>query len=74
MTNQAAGIEQAKSVQAHHLEHKDYYDMLDNVDARQQFFSKLTTIDENDHNEVNKVKSKLNSLIQHEIKEMGFAS
>jgi len=48
--------------------------MLDDVDARQQFFGKLTTIDENDNNELNKVKSKINSLIQHEIKEMGFAA
>jgi len=53
-------------------EDKAYFDMLDDVDARQQFFSKLTTIDENDNNELNKVKRKINSLIQHEIKEMAF--
>lgn len=74
MTNQAVGIMQQKENAAYHLEQKDYYDMLDDVDARQQFFGKLTTIDENDNNELNKVKSKINSLIQHEIKEMGFAA
>ena len=47
--------------------------MLDNVDARQEFFSKLTTIDPNDHSEVNKVKGKISSLIQNEIAEMDFA-
>lgn len=44
-------------------ENKDYYDMLDNVDARQEFFSKLTSTDPNDHSEVNKVKNKINKLI-----------
>ena len=74
MTNHTVGIMQKQQRDAYHAENKDYFDMLDDVDARQQFFSKLTTIDENDHNELNKVKSKINSLIQHEIKEMGFAA
>ena len=42
----------------------EYLDMLHNVDARQKFFAALTSHDPNKHAEVNKVKSKINSLIQ----------
>jgi len=36
--------EQAK----YDLKHKEYYDILDNTEARQAYFSKLAVADEND--------------------------
>lgn len=48
----------------HAAENAEYFDMLNNVDARQKFFSALTTHDASKHGEVNKVKSKINKLIQ----------
>lgn len=51
---------------------KEYFDTLSNMDARQKFFSKLTSPDASKHSEVNKVKSKINSLIQQEIAELDF--
>lgn len=45
----------------------EYFSMLNDVDARQQFFAALTSEDPSKHAEVNKVKSKINKLIQEEI-------
>ena len=53
-------------------ENKHYTDMLGDVDARQKFFSALTTPNSSDHSEVASVKSKIAALIQQEIDEMGF--
>lgn len=50
----------------------EYIETLNNLDARQKFFQKLTTPDEGNHSEVNKVRAKIASLIQHEIAEMDF--
>lgn len=50
----------------------DYLEMLNDQDARQKFFSALTTHDTSQHSEVNMVKSKISKLIQQEIGEMDF--
>ena len=50
----------------------DYLEMLNDQDARQKFFSALTTHDPSQHSEVNMVKGKISKLIQEEIGEMDF--
>ena len=51
---------------------KDYYEMLNDVDARQKFFTALTKSDSDDVSAIKSVKSKIASLIKHEIDELGF--
>lgn len=46
--------------------------MLNDTDARQRFFSALTSHDPEQHSEVNMVKSKISKLIKQEIDEMDF--
>lgn len=51
---------------------KEYFDMLNDVDARQRFFSALTQENSGDHSAIKSVKTKISSMIKHEIAEMGF--
>lgn len=46
--------------------------MLADVDARQKFFSALTSPNASDHSEVATTKARIAALIQQEIDEMGF--
>jgi len=46
--------------------------MLNDVDARQRFFQALSEENSSDHSAIKTVKSKIASLIKHEIAEMGF--
>ena len=65
--------ERVKGVRAgYEAEEADYMATLSDVDARQKLFSKFTNQDPHDHSEINKVKAKIASLIQHEIGEMDF--
>jgi hypothetical protein len=54
----AEGIRSAEAAK-----NKEYFDMLNDTQARQQYFSKLTSADPNDHSEISQVKSKINTLI-----------
>ena len=54
----AEGIKSAEAAK-----NKEYFDMLNDTQARQQYFSKLTSADPNDHSEISQVKSKINTLI-----------
>ena len=51
---------------------KDYFDMLNDTEARQAYFGRLTSADPNDHDQIAQVKSKINTLIQEELKLAGF--
>ena len=51
---------------------KEYFDMLNNVDARQKFFAALSEKAPGDIGEVSKVKSKISQMVQREAEEMGF--
>ena len=46
--------------------------MLEDVDARQRYFKALSEPNASDHGEIQKVKSKINKLIEQEIELMGF--
>ena len=62
----------AKANQETEAAQKQYFDTLADVDARQKFFSALTTPNSSDHSEIASVKSRIAQLIQQEIDEMGF--
>ncbi len=61
-----------ESEKAEAAKNKEYFEMLNDVDARQKFFSALSIADSSDVSAIKSVKSKIASLIQHEIAEMGF--
>jgi len=63
----AAGIRATEAAK-----NKEYFDMLNDTEARQNYFSKLTSADPSDHSEISQVKSKINSLIQEELRLAGF--
>lgn len=46
--------------------------MLNDTERRQQYFSRLTSADPNDHSEIAKVKSKIDKLIQEELALAGY--
>ena len=50
----------------------EYFEMLNNTSARQEYFRNLAQPDENDHQEVAKVKNRINKLIDEEIALAGF--
>ena len=52
-------------------EKKEYHDMLADVDARQKFFGALTAHNSDDHKAVKDVKTKIATLLQQEMEEMG---
>jgi len=56
----------------YHQVNKEYFDMLDNTQARQDFFKNLAKPNSSDHSEVAKVKEKINSLIKEELALAGF--
>ena len=61
-----------RTQKAEAAKNKEYYDMLNDVDARQRFFQALSEENSSDHSAIKTVKSKIASLIKHEIAEMGF--
>lgn len=58
----AKGVREAEAARQ-----QDYFDMLNDTERRQQYFSRLTSADPNDHSEIAKVKAKIASLIKEEI-------
>jgi hypothetical protein len=53
-------------------EKKDYFDMLNDTEARQVYFRNLAQPNSSDHAEVAKVKRRINKLIEEEIALAGF--
>ena len=53
-------------------ENKEYFDMLNDVDARHRYFGALTAEDPSDISTIKDVKSKIAQLIEQEAAEMGF--
>ena len=52
------------SQEAEAAKNKDYFDMLNDVDARQRFFNAITTENSSDHSAIKSVKSKISSMIE----------
>jgi hypothetical protein len=61
-----------ESTKADAAKNKEYFDMLNDVDARQKFFNALTTENHSDHSAIKTVKSKISSMIEQEMAELGF--
>ena len=60
-----------ESVKMEAAKNKEYFDMLNDVDARQKFFGAITTENAGDNSTIKSVKSKISSMIQQEMAEMG---
>ena len=60
-----------ESVKMEAAKNKEYFDMLNDVDARQRFFNAITTENAGDHSAIKNVKSKISSMIEQEMAEMG---
>ena len=53
-----------ESVKMEAAKNKEYFDMLNDVDARQRFFNAITTENAGDHSAIKNVKSKISSMIE----------
>lgn len=61
-----------EATKAEAAKNKEYFDMLNDVDARQRFFNAITTENASDHSAIKSVKSKISKMIEQEMAEMSF--